>query len=530
MPAAVLAPFTSRYAPNTMVCTVDNLATEAGVQMMRLGGSAVDAALAASAVLTVTLPNQCGLGGDLFALVHRDGETPLALNATGRAGSGADPDRLRAEGHRAMPARGHVSSVTVPGCADGWLALHGRLARLDLREILAPAIRYAREGFPASPYLARAVPSIQDRAARAGLMPSGSLAAGQLVHRPGAGRLLGQLAERGRPGFYEGEFGEGLLRLGEGEFSEDDLRRVNADWVQPLSARVWGHDIWTVPPNSQGYLVLSAAWIAERLDLPEDPADPLWAHLLIEAARQAAHDRPWVLHEDADGPGLLSPARLAPRVASISREHVADLADSYARGGTTYICAVDGEGTAVSLIQSNAMSFGSHLAVPGTGVFLHNRGIGFSLSQGHPAEYGPGRRPPHTLAPALVTEPGGRLRAVLGTRGGDSQPQVLLQLLARLLRTGQNPAAAVAAGRWVLRGERDDTSFGTWGFQGSVRVSLEGHVPMAWRGALGRLGHRIEMMPPFDHAAGHAQVILASGHALTGAADPRALAEATGGF
>ena len=287
---------------------------------------------------------------------------------------------------------------------------------------------------------------------------------------------------------------------------------------------------WTAPPNSQGYLALSAGWIAERLDLPKDPAHPLWAHLLVEASRQAAYDRPEVLHERADGRALLAPERLEPRLAAVSRTGTADVADPSMPGGTTYLCTVDDDGMSVSLIQSNGMSFGSHLVVGKTGVFLHNRGLGFSLEEGHPAEYRAGRRPPHTLAPILVTNPDGGLHAALGTRGGDSQPQVLLQLLTRLLFHGQDPGTALAAGRWVLRGAEDDTSFNTWGYHGSVRVALEGQVPGSWAEALRDLGHRVELEPPYDHPFGHAQVIVAERGRLTGAADPRALSGTVGGF
>lgn len=529
-PVPAGAPLVSRYTQRAMVSSVDNLATEAAVQMLRRGGNAVDAAVAANAVLTVVLPNQCGLGGDLFALVHHDDGTPAALNASGRAGSGADPSALRAAGLTRMPPRGDVASVPVPGCVDGWVELHRRFARLGLEEILEPALRYADEGFPASPYLAQAVPHDAASAVGQELAPSGGLAPGEMLRRPGVGRQLAAVASAGRHGFYEGEFGEGLVELGAGQYTEADLRRVQAQWVDPLSLRLWGRDVWTTPPNSQGYLALSAGWMAERLDLPRDPSDPLWAHLLVEASRQAAYDRPEVLHEEADGRALLARERLEPRLGAISRAGAAQLPDPAAQGGTTFLCTVDDDGMSVSLIQSNGMSFGSHLVVGSTGVFLHNRGIGFCLEEGHPAEYGAGRRPPHTLLPILVTNPDGGLHAVLGTRGGDSQPQIMLQLLTRLLLHAQDPAAALAAGRWVLRGAEDDTSFNTWGYHGSVRVALEGQVPRSWAGALGDLGHRVEVEPPYGHPFGHAQMIVAERGRLTGAADPRALSGAVGGF
>lgn len=523
-------PFITRHTRRAMVSTADALATSAGVEMLRRGGNAVDSALAANAVLTVVLPNQCGLGGDLFALVHHDHRAPVAINASGRTGSGADPDALRTAGHTAMPLRGDVRSAPIPGCVDGWTELHRRFARLGLPDILEPARRYANDGFPAPPYLATAARTMASTAAGPELTPGGSLAPGQVIRRPGLARVLGDIAAGGRHGFYEGEFGAGLLELGAGLYTEDDLRRSQADRVDALCVRLWGRDVWTTPPNAQGYLALSAAWMAERLDLPHEPADPLWAHLLIEATRQAACDRPDVLHEHADGAGLLSPERLEPRRAAISRTGTADLTDTYLPGGTTYLGAVDEDGMAVSLIQSNAMSCGSHLVVGDTGVFLHNRGIGFSLDHGHPAEYGPGRRPPHTLAPILATNPDGGLHAVLGTRGGDSQPQVMLQLLTRLLLHEQDPATALAAGRWVLRGAEDDTSFDTWGFRGSVRTALEGQVPASWPDALRELGHRVETEPAYDHPFGHAQVITVGSGRLAGAADPRALSGDAAGF
>ncbi len=188
--------------------------------------------------------------------------------------------------------------------------------------------------------------------------------------------------------------------------------------------------MWSAPPNSQGYITLVAASIAQALDPPRDPADARWAHLLVEAAKQAGYDRPELLHEHADGDALIAPSRIAERVAAIDRDRASSLSPPAFPGGTIHCNATDADGLAISLTQSNAAGFGAHIVVPELGVFLHNRGIGFSLAPGHPAEYGPGRRPPHTLCPTLVTTPAGELRAALGTMGADSQPMILLQLLA----------------------------------------------------------------------------------------------------
>src|SRR4051794_7162148 len=426
-----LAPFASRFATNGMVCAVDHLAAGAGVAMLRAGGSAADAAVATSAVLAVTTQHMCGMGGDLFALVHHPGMvSPAVLNASGRSGSGASAERLRADGYERMPAYGDIRAVPVPGCVDGWLALHERFGRLPLRDVLAPARSYAANGFPASPLLVRVASSVTT-------VPGGQdfMAArrtGDLVTRPGVARALDAVGTDGRDGFYGGEFGTGLVELGAGEYDAADLVTPNADWVEPLGLDVWGHRLWTVPPNSQGYLTLAGAWIASGLPLPDDPDDPLWAHLTIEAARMAAFDRVEALHEHADGAALVEPARLERRRAAIRVDRAARFRVTSRAGGTIYLCAVDADRMGVSLIQSNAAGFGARIAEPTSGIFLQNRGIGFSLEPGHPAEYGPRGRPPHTLSPALVTRDGGALDMVIGTMGGDTQPQILLQLLTRL--------------------------------------------------------------------------------------------------
>ncbi len=527
------APFSTVYAPRAMVSTVDSLATQAGLAVLRSGGNAIDAAIAANAVLTVTLPNQCGLGGDLFAVVKRAGEAPQVLLSAGRAGAGADADALRAAGHRTLPTDEDMRSVTLPGCVDGWAALSSRHGSRPLAELLAEAVWYAETGFPASAFLADV---ITRRAARSpevyALSDSGRQRPGGVVRRPDAARMLRAVADGGRDGFFLGEFGARLLEQEGSDFRAGDLVVDQAEWLDPVRLDAWGGTLWSAPPPSQGYLLLSAAWLAARVGLPDDPADPAWAHLLIEATRFAAYDRPEVLFDGASGAELLAESRLAPRAAAISPERAAVLGDRYRAAGTTYLSVVDDEGTAVSLIQSNCMSFGSGIVPRGTGVWLHNRGIGFSLDPGHPAELRPGARPPHTLAPAMITDGSGtRLRAVLGTRGGDSQPQIVLQLAARLLAHGQEPAEVLSAGRWILRGESDSTSFRTWESRGSVRVGLEGNAAPAWGAGLERLGHVVEQEPAFAHQFGHAQLIVAGEDGvLSAAADPRSDSGAAAGY
>jgi gamma-glutamyltranspeptidase/glutathione hydrolase len=532
------------HAPIGMVVTADHLASSAGIAVLRVGGSAADAAVAAGAVLAVTNQDQCGMGGDLFALVHRPGETPAAVCAAGRAGSGADPVQLRAEGHERMPSPGDIRSVTVPGCVDGWIELHRRFGQLPLAQLLEPAITYAATGFPVSPLLAQSASDVlhlpgaedyRDPAMAAG----GRLPGGSLIRRPGVATALDAVRSEGRAGFYQGAFGEALIALGDGLFTRADLARPQAEWVEPLRVRAWGHDIWTAPPPSQGYLTLGGAWVASELDLPVSPAEPAWAHLLSEAARHVGADRAEVLHEAADGDELIDDVRLAERWAAIDPGRRAGLAPLAAPGGTTVCCAVDRQRMGVTLIQSNASAWGAAVAEPDSGIFLHDRGTGFSLVPGNPAEYGPGRRPPHTLAPAVVTRPDGSLRTVLGTMGGDAQPQILVQLLARLLHHGQPPGDAIDAGRWVLAAGRSFGSVGSRGSIGSVgggagpgSIAVEAHASPDWDEGLRARGHTVDRRPgAVDHAFGQAQIIeVDDDGVLNAATDPRALVGAATGY
>ncbi len=513
----MFAPSVTRHAPNAMVSTIDHLATTAGLDVLRRGGSAVDAALGANAVLAVTSSHMCGMGGDLWALVHHDDAAPPAtLDASGRAGSGADPGRARADGLARIPLNGDIRAVTVPGAVDGWLALHERFGRLPLSDVFAAAIGFACDGFPVAPILAFMAPDV------AGVAHNELPAAprtGEIVTRPGSARALEAIATRGRAGFYGGEFGEGLLAAGPEEFTPADLDVTQARWVEPVTLDAFGHRLWTTPPTSQGYLTLLGAAIVDPLRPAPDAAG---THLLVEAAALAAHDRPTVLFEGADPADLLAPDTIAERRAAIDPERAGHVAAPEWSGDTTYLCAIDGDGMGVSLINSNANGFGSRIIAGSSGIFLHDRGLGFSLQPGHPAEYGPGRRPPHTLSPALVTHPDGRLRTVLGTMGGDTQPQILLQLLAATLLHGRDAGAAIGQGRWKIAPDDDGGGFDTWRPGHGREVRIEDHVPVGTRDGLMSLGHQVKVAHSGEF--GHAHMIEVSVHgSLAGAADPRAL-------
>lgn len=508
------------------VASADNLATQAGVDIFARGGNAVDAALAANAVLTVTAPHMCGLGGDLFALVADASGEIHALNASGICAGGIDAAGLRDRGLDAVPLRHDLAAVTVPGCVDGWIELHTRFGHLALPEILAPAIGYATDGFPASPLLVASLRLLDRRGAEAlGELVAQATTPGAVVRRPGMARTLAAIACDGRAAFYTGEFGAGLRALDPTQFLAADLEALQAEWVEPLTTSSLGIEISTIGPNSQGYLIPAALDIAAALDLPRDPDDWRWAHLLIEACSAAAHDRVAVLHDRADGAALIERAR--SRYTSIDRARAAPWPVPVDDGDTTYLCTAD-RSLLVSLIQSNASGFGAWIVEPSTQINLHNRGLGFSLRPGHPAELSPGRRPPHTLSPTIVRRGGTNpVRAAVGTMGGDAQPQILSQLLWRLFVDGQTPGTVVDAPRWVLRGPQ--TGFDTWDPGSRPTVVIEEHAPSGWSTGLSAAGHRISTGPSWDSGFGHAHLVIDDGEVFAGAADRRARIGAAGG-
>jgi gamma-glutamyltranspeptidase / glutathione hydrolase len=522
-----------------MVSTADQLASNAGIDALERGGSAADAIVAAAAAMAVVGPHLCGLGGDALATVAEPGRDPVALLSIGRAGSGVDAGRLRAAGHTTMPLRGDLSSAPVPGAVDGWLALLDRYGRLPREQVFARAIALAEDGFTASLLLSLASHLVFRIPGAEELCPGGPVGLEATVRLPGIARTLRAIAKDGREGFYGGEFGRELLRVGDGTYAAEDLAQGLAEWCEPLRLGVWDHELWTVPPPSQGYLTLASSFIAEQIGLGTDPKDARWAHLVVEASRAAGHDRPEVLFDGADGWGLLDPDRLRRAAARVGEQEATgaevDAATRSAHaeagpagmtlaaeGDTTHLCAIDGDGLGISLTQSNALDFGCHVVAGSTGVFLHNRGVGFSLVEGHPAELAPGRRPPHTLSPMLVTR-AGSLTHLAGAMGGDAQPQILLQLLARLLRAGEDPASAITAGRLSLSAPASEP-FRLW--WGDLTVCLESQCPPRWRPGLEDRGHRTQVLSAFDPTAvGCAQLISVVGDGddrhYVGATDPR---------
>ena len=409
-----------------------------------------------------------------------------------------------------MPAHGDVRAVTVPGCVDGWVALHERYGRLALADVLEPARRLADGGFAASPQLARAPPP--------SCRPSTSCARPRTARaRSCAGRASRAPSRRspatGATGSTPARSATALLALGDGEFAADDLERPGADWVPPLGLRVWGRQGWTVPPNSQGYLTLG-----ERLDRGGARAVRAGRRALGARAdrgrrRRAQRPRPAAPRRRRRARAAGGAAARRAAGAGIDPAHASDPVRLRGDGGTVGIAAVDPDGMGVALIQSNYDSWGSGLFAEG--IALHNRGAAFSLAEGTLPEYGPGRRPPHTLSPLLVCRPDGSLHTVLATMGGQAQPQILLQLLARRLKAGEAPADALAAGRWTLDGDA---------------VAVEAHAPSDWWVGLPARGHRVRRRPSWSDDFGHAHLIAVEDDHLAAAADPRTGSGSASGF
>ena len=359
----------------------DRLASEAGREIMSAGGNAVDAAVAVNAVIGVVRPTDCGIGGDLFALVHQPGdEAPAALNASGRAGSGASANALRREGRTVMPAKG-PATVTVPGCVDGWVALLERFGTLPLADVLAPAIRTAETGFPVSTEMALNLASVESlvegEESAFELYPEGAApAAGAMLTRPVYGATLATVAQRGRSAFYEESLAGEIAAATGGSVSESDLAQNQPEWVEPMTIDVLGRSAWTIPPNSQGYITLATLRIFEQLGPPPDFDDPEYHHLLIEAYRAAAWDRSLHLADPErmtiSPDELLHPLRLTERAAAVTSTAGRWPPPPPLPGGTAHLCTMDAAGMGVSLMQSNFSGIGSGVSAGATGVWLHN--------------------------------------------------------------------------------------------------------------------------------------------------------------
>ena len=451
-------PFATRsvvYAPRAMAATSQPLATTAALEVMRRGGSAVDAAIAANAVLGLTEPTGSGIGGDLFAIVWDPKEKKLSgLNASGRSPRSLTLDYFTSRGMKSIPAHGPLP-VTVPGAVDGWFELHGRFGRLPMTEVLAPAIGYARAGFPVTEVIADG----WQRNARvlekypgfsATFMPGGRAPlAGELFANPRLAKTYETLAREGRDAFYKGDMARAIaayMKENGGFLSYEDLAAHRSDWVDPVSVNYRGYDVWELPPNTQGIAALQMLKILEGFDLARmgyGSADYL--HVLAEAKKLVFEDRARYYADPDFDPApveqLLSEdyARQRRAMIDMSRAATRYPAGEFpgARSDTVYLTVADADGMMVSLIQSNYRGMGSGMTPGDLGFILQDRGELFSLKPGHANVYAPGKRPFHTIIPAFVTRDGQPLMS-FGVMGGDMQPQGHVQVLVNMIDFGMN--------------------------------------------------------------------------------------------
>jgi len=440
-------------ATHGMACTSQPLATQAALDILKSGGNAIDAAIAANAVLGLVEPTGNGIGGDLFAIVwDADSKQLYGLNASGRSPRSLTRDYFIENGYSKIPATGPLP-VSVPGCVDGWFAMHRKFGSMPMEEILQPAIRYAREGFPVTELIAyywggnaqylSQFPNVKDV-----FMPGGSAPEkGEIFRNPALAGTLEKIAAEGRDAFYKGEIARTIsdfMQEQGGFLSYEDLATHTSEWVIPLSVNYRGYDVWELPPNGQGIAALQILNILEGYDIAGmgfGSAD--YIHHFTEAKKLAFEDRAKYYADpafnDLDYTELLTKSYAAERRALINSDRAARRVDAgeIEHGNTIYLTVADGAGNMVSLIQSNYRGMGSGMCPPGLGFILQDRGELFSLEEGHHNVYAPGKRPFHTIIPAFVTKDGQPLVS-FGLMGGSMQPQGHAQVVVNLVDFGMN--------------------------------------------------------------------------------------------
>jgi gamma-glutamyltranspeptidase/glutathione hydrolase len=521
------------YAPRAAIATSQPLATAAGLRVLQQGGNAIDAAVAAAAVLNVTEPHMTGMGGDLFAIVWsaRDGKLH-GLHANGRSGSLMTREELVRRNRESVPSRG-PEAVSVPGALSGWAALLERFGTHSLAQALEPAIRIAEEGFPVTPIIAedwaQQVQVLQrDPGARATFLLEGqrSPRAGEWFRNPDLARSFRQIAAEGPGAFYGGALGQrvvdGLREMG-GFLTLEDLASHRVSWVTPISVPFQGYRLYELPPPGQGIAALQKLGILSGFDLKAMGHNtPIYLHHLIEAKKLAYADLAAHVadpdHMRADVARLISPAYFDQRRVMIDPARAAERMEPGAAqtaGETIYLTVADAEGNMVSFINSVYGYFGSGVVIPGTGIMLQNRASGFTMAEGHPNTVAPRKQPYHTIIPAFVTRDtptGEEPWMSFGVMGGGHQPQGHVQVLLNMLLFGMDPQQAVDAPRF--------------NHPGGLRVQLEGAFGEEVRAGLRALGHEPVTGPRLSF--GGAQVIVKLARGWAAASDPRKDGHAAG--
>lgn len=506
------------FSANGMCATSHPLAAKVAVSLLEQGGNAVDAAIGAAVLLGIAEPQMTGIGGDCFALIKPAGrEDVITLNGSGRAPSALAAADVRAKGHETMPTHS-ADAVTVPGAVDAFCRLSERLGALDLEQTLAPAIRYAEEGIPVAPRVAfdwaHNAKHLQGDARAHYLISGAPPHAGQLFSAPGQAAVLRRIAAQGRTAFYEGEIAAEMvstLRAAGGVHTEEDFAGVEATWGDPVSGTYKGTDLVEHPPNGQGAAAILQANILSHFDLPGlDPFGAERAHIEAEAAKLAYDARNRFIADPAymtRTDHLLAPST-AERLAGLidpkrAMENPVALSENVHRE-TIYITVVDRDRMVVSLIYSIFHGFGSGIATPAHGILFHNRGAGFTLAEGHPNEAAGGKRPMHTIIPAMLRK-NGRITMPFGVMGGAYQANGHARFLTNVVDYGLGPQSAIDAPRsfWdsgILNVER--------GYSDQVRAQLSD------------MGHAVQIP---DAPIGGAQAILINSQTgvLEGGSDPR---------
>lgn len=477
-----------------MVATSQPLAAQAGLDILKKGGNAIDAAIATAAMLTVVEPTSNGIGGDAFALVWTKGELH-GLNGSGPAPKSISIDAVKERGFDEMPTYGWLP-VTVPGVPSAWAELSKRFGKLSLKEVLQPAIDYAENGFPLTPILGRywgiAYKRFKelltgeefqhwfDIFAPHGRAPK----VGEVWKSEGHAATLRSIAETNGESFYRGELAEKIDAFSKkynGFLTKEDLSDYKAEWVQPIKVNYRGYDVWEIPPNGQGLVALLALNIVQGYDFhTRDFVDTY--HKQIEAMKLAFTDGKAFITDPKEMKltidELLSEAYAVSRRNEITEEAILPNPYQPPSGGTVYLATADGEGNMVSFIQSNYMGFGSGLVVPGTGIALQNRGRDFSLDPEHHNALQPGKKTYHTIIPGFLTK-GSEAIGPFGVMGGYMQPQGHMQVIMNTIDFHLNPQAALDAPRWQWVGEK--------------KIQVEPHFPNHLAQALARKGHQVEM-------------------------------------
>ena len=513
---------------NGTVATSNPLAANAGLDMLKKGGNAVDAAVCAVSVLNVVEPMSTGVGGDVFALVY-DSKTQKieALNGSGKSSIRTNIDDLKNLGVDSIPLEGPYSgvAVSVPGCVDAWDQLQKKFGVFSLDTVLAPAIDYSQNGFGVSEITANYWKNSEKKLSingRCELLPNGRAPHfGEKVVLPDLNKTLKGISENGKSYIYEGMIPEKIseyVRKFNGWLCEEDFSLHSSSWVRPISSNYRGYDVWECPPNSQGIAALIALNIVENIDLANSDIDHvLQLHYKIEAMKIAFQDALWYVAdpEKASIPiqELLSKSYAKKRFNEIKED---SSSSEYKRGSfkqhgdTVYVSVIDGNGNACSLINSLYQSFGTGLVVPETGIGLHNRGALFSTNPEHPNFLEPNKRPYNTIIPCMITK-NSNLVSSLGVMGGFQQPQGHLQVISNLIDLGMNPQEALDSERFSVSIE-NDTVFAEDSFNPDVIAALK------------LKGHSISINSGFDRGLfGGGQIIVRDNEqgVLFGGSDPR---------